>query len=418
MAFPVPMSTLPTPADASPSHDQDVLEGSLAHLFATVPQGRFLLAALGLDALVNPKDLETVAAFLSVGEVLEKLQADPQAFLAQLAAQAGQVWNPAPDGAGPCLEANVPCALKAPLEIAFQTAVAAQARATGATVAVTVQSENEASISNQGDRIDSLDAIPALTMAAGYNSLLDHTFQKRWVTTEHFAPRPWPQVNARLAPYGFADPLGLYRAIGVNVFVFVTDPARLAGRPVPDSWEALLSDAFIQDVVVCGSGDKASGSLMLHVQAHFGADGVRRLGRGVKAGRHPSQVIKHLGTGKPDCPAVAVMPYFFARLASLRNPAVVVWPRDGAAAMPFFLLVKRQAKDTTAAFATHLEGPEVGRICSGAFFPSLHPDVPCPLPDEARLAWLGWDTIRNHDLGELRRQATEAFEAGRREVRS
>ncbi len=379
------------------------------------PRDGFCWPPWVLGALVNPKDLETVAAFCPYAKSWKNYRR-PQAFLAQLAAQDGQVWNPAPDGTGPCLEANVPCALKAPLEIAFQTAVAAQAKATGVTVAVTVQSENEASISNQGDRIDSLDAIPALTMAAGYNSLLDHTFQKRWVTAEHFAPRPWPHVNDRLAACGFAAPLGLYRAIGVNVLVFVADPARLAGRPVPDSWEALLSDAFIQDVVVCGSGDKASGSLMLHVQSHFGADGARRLGRGVKAGRHPSQVIKHLGTGKPDCPAVAVMPYSPAWPACA--PAAVVWPRDGAAAMPFYLLVKRQAKDATAAFAAHLEGPEVGRICSGAFFPSLHPDVPCHLPDEARLAWLGWDTIRNHDLGALRRQATEAFEAGRREVRS
>lgn len=420
MAFSVLMSTYSSPAAASPEDDQNILNASLAHLLETAPQGRFLLAALGLDALINPKDLSDVAPYLSLREVLHKLQADPQAFLRQLASapQGRDAWNLDADGSGPRLEANVPCALKAPLEIAFQTAVAAQVQATGATVAVTVQSENETSISNQGDSIDALDAIPALTMAAGYNSLLDHPFQKRWATDEYFAPRPWPAVNDRLAGYGFADPLGIYRVIGVNIFVFVADPARLDGRPVPDSWEALLDDAFTQDVVVCGSGDKASGSLMLHVQSRFGTDGVRRLGHVVKAGRHPSQVIKYLGSGKPDCPAVAVMPYFFARLANLRNPAVVVWPTDGVPAMPFFLLVKRQTRSTTEAFAAHLEGEQVGRICSGAFFPSLHPEVPCPLPAQAKLDWLGWDTIRTHDLGDLRRQAGEAFEAGLREVRS
>jgi ABC-type Fe3+ transport system substrate-binding protein len=401
-----------------PKITDDLLHDSLEHFLQLLPHGRFLLETLGIDSLLGRDALDELAPYLSLGDVLEKLQADPQVFLGHLATGAANAAaDPDPATGGERVEANVPCALKAPLEIAFQDAALALAGQTGQPVAVTVQSENEASISNQGDHIDRLDAMPDLTMAAGYNSLLDHAFQKRWATADHFAARPWPAVNDRLAGYGFADPLGLYRVIGINVFVLVADPARLDGRPAPDTWEALLSDTFVQDVVVCGSGDKASGSLMLHVQARFGADGVRRLGRSVKSGMHPSQVIKRLGTGKPDCPAVAVMPYFFARLAGLKNPAVIRWPRDGAPAMPFFMLVKRDAREAIAGFAAHLEGEQVGRICSGAFFPSLHPDVLCPLPPEAGLAWLGWDAIRRDDLGALRRQAQLAFEAGRREVR-
>jgi len=315
------------------------------------------------------------------------------------------------------VEANLPCALKAPLEIALAERASDHDREALRPVDLTVQSDNAGSISNHGAAIDSLDAMPDLTVAAGYNTLLDHAFQKRFATADNFAARPREAVSPRLAGCGFADPLGIYRVIGVNVFVFVADPSRLAGRPAPDSWDALLSDDFVDDVAICGSGDKASKSLMLHVHGLFGENGVRRLGRNVRAGMHPSQYIKGLGTGRPECPAVAVMPWFFARLAGIRRPAGLAWPRDGAVAMPFFLLAKRRGAPGLGCFVEDLEGREVGRICSGAGFPALHPDAPCPLPDEARLSWLGWGAIRDADLAVLRRQVADAFEAGRQEVR-
>ncbi len=316
------------------------------------------------------------------------------------------------------VEANLPCALKAPLEIALGELARDHDREAVLPVDMAVQSDNAGSISNRGDAIDSLDAMPDLTVAAGYNTLLDHAFQKRFATPDNFAARPREAVSPRLAGYGFDDPLGVYRVIGVNVFVFVADPARLDGRPAPDSWEALLSEDFVADAAICGSGDKASKSLMLHVLDHFGEAGVRRLGRNVRAGMHPSQYIKGLGTGRPECPAVAVMPWFFARLADIRRPAATIWPRDGAVAMPFFLLAKRRGAPGLDRFAEALEGRAIGRICSGAGFPALHPDAPCPLPDEAALCWLGWDALRGADLAVLRQQAADAFEAGRNDIRS
>ena len=376
------------------------------------PGGRRLLESMGLDLPAAEEADDPIAAYLTLRSRLQQCGADPEAFLRLFCAQQND-----PDAAHAPLwiEANVPCALKAPLEIALGQAGEVCGNG-GVPPRIVVQSENASAITSQGATLESPDAMPDLTMAAGYNTLLDHAFLHRLATPEHFAARVRPAVNAALAPYGFADPLGIYRVIGVNIFVFVVDPALARGRAAPDSWEALLAPAFSRDVAVCGMGDRVSGSLMLHVQARFGEDAVRGLGRNVRSGMHPSQVIKHLGTGHPSSPAVAVMPWFFARLADIRRPATVVWPRDGAMAMPFFQLVKRGGPESLDRFAAHLEGPEVGRVCSGAFFPSLHPDVPCPLPQEASLAWLGWDYIRQNDLAALRRRASDLYEAGRGEA--
>lgn len=391
----------------------DIFDWTVKRFLEQYPHGRYLLETLGVFALQGREDAAAAQDYITLGSVLRRSGGDPATFLRLL--DEGEQRNKAGDGAARPLwvEANVPCALKAPLEIALQQAGEAAARAAGAPPRVTVQSENEASVSNQGASLADLAAMPDLTVAAGYNTLLDHAFQRRFVTADNFAARPWAAVHPALAPYGFDDPLGLYRVIGINVFVFVVDPSLQGGRTAPDTWEALLSPAFAGDVAVCGSGDKVSSSLTLHIQAAFGDDAVRGLGRSVRAGMHPAQVIKHLGTGRPESPAVAVMPYFFARLADIRHPATVVWPRDGVAAMPFFQLVKRDGPPGLSDFAAHLEGPDVGRVCSGAMFPSLHPDVPCPLPAQVRLAWPGWDCIRAHDLDALRERAAGLFEEGR-----
>jgi len=395
-----------------PATSTEPLDCTVDQFLRQHPGGRRLLESMGLDLPAAEEADDPIAAYLTLRSRLQQCGADPEAFLRLLCTQQND-----PDAAQPPLwiEANVPCALKAPLEIALEQAGAACGNG-DVPPRIVVQSENASAITSQGATLESPDAMPDLTMAAGYNTLLDHAFLHRLATAEHFAARARPAVNAALAPYGFADPLGIYRVIGVNIFVFIVDPALARGRAAPDSWEALLTPAFSRDVAVCGMGDRVSGSLMLHVQARFGDDAVRELGRNVRSGMHPSQVIKHLGTGHPSSPAVAVMPWFFARLADIRRPATVVWPRDGAMAMPFFQLVKRGGPESLDRFAAHLEGPEVGRVCSGAFFPSLHPDVPCPLPYTAHLSWLGWDYLRQNDLAVLRRRASDLFEAGRGEA--
>lgn len=393
----------------------EILNCTVAQFLQQYPDGRSLLDLAGLVNSSSQEHNSALSDYLTLGSLLRQRGLNPHAFLDLLA---GLVRETDTTERPLRVEANVPCALKAPLEIALQQAGENLLGGTGATPQFTVQSENESAITNQGASITNLDAMPDLIIAAGYNTLLDHAFMGRFATAEHFAPRLPDAVNNSLASYGFADPLGIYRVIGINVFVFVVDPLLAKGRKTPDSWEALLDEAFVRDVAVCGMGDKVSGSLMLHVQARFGDEAVRKLGRNVRCGMHPSQVIKYLGTGNPQSPTVAVMPYFFARLADIHRPATVVWPRDGAVAMPFFQLVKQDGPKGLDRFAAHMEGPEVGRICSGAFFPSLHEAVPCPLPGQARLAWLGWDSIRRNDLAEQRKRATNLFEAGRAEFGS
>ena len=52
----------------------------------------------------------------------------------------------------------------------------------------------------------------------------------------------------------------------------------------------------------------------------------------------------------------------------------------------------------------------MGEILSHrGLFPSCHPDVVNQVPDPAPFMWLGWDFIRENDLGELIPKVNEIF---------
>ena len=85
------------------------------------------------------------------------------------------------------------------------------------------------------------------------------------------------------------------------------------------------------------------------------------------------------------------------------NPmAELVWPTDGAIISPIFMLLRRDAPEAADEIARFFCSKETGEILSHrGLFPSCHPEVQNPVPEGAKFLWLGWDFIREHDLGEL-----------------
>jgi ABC-type Fe3+ transport system substrate-binding protein len=85
------------------------------------------------------------------------------------------------------------------------------------------------------------------------------------------------------------------------------------------------------------------------------------------------------------------------------NPNVeIVWPEDGAIISPVFMLEQTDAPEGTKELADFFMSKETGTILAQrGLFPSLNPDVENPLPDNAKWLWLGWDFIKENDLGVL-----------------
>jgi ABC-type Fe3+ transport system substrate-binding protein len=141
----------------------------------------------------------------------------------------------------------------------------------------------------------------------------------------------------------------------------------------------------------------------------YGPEAVAALGRNVLRGQHPAQMVKEAGADRPDGAALYVMPDFFAHKIARQDRVRIIWPQEGGLISPVTMLVKRERAEELKAVTDFLTGAELARVFAGAYFPSPHADIENLMPPGARLKWLGWDFLREHDLGELNAAIDEIF---------
>lgn len=233
--------------------------------------------------------------------------------------------------------------------------------------------------------------------------LLDTTLGDRSANQELLAA-------AGLAHLGLVDPSGIYRLLAINLFMLAVDESRLQGRPVPRGWAQLLGPDYEGLVVTCGHEARMSRTLLLNIRSRFGTAGLEALGRNAAGLMHPAQVLKLAGSGRPESPAVSIVPLFFAKTAG--DKLTMVWPEDGAMAVPLFFLLRADAGLGCRAVADFLTGEQLARICAGAWLPSMHPDG---LPAELAglpISWSGWNLLHDQDIGLLAEDAHAAVRRG------
>src|SRR5690606_3694145 len=115
---------------------------------------------------------------------------------------------------------------------------------------------------------------------------------------------------------------------------------------------------------------------------------------------HPAEMVKsHM---KKERPIVTIMPYFFTKMTKEGGPMKAVWPEDGAIISPIFLLSKASKKDLIKPFVDFFASKEVGEILShNGRLPSTNPDLDNQIDKNNKFMWLGWDYIRDNDIGKL-----------------
>jgi len=299
----------------------------------------------------------------------------------------------------------LPCPVRIPLLEACDTVCNDITRRTGKTIGMNlVAASVGADVLDQAlQGIQGADDLPDIFLSAGFEAFFDRRNMARFRDQGVFAAEPWEGVNPLFKDYGLQDPQGFYSMLAVVPAVFLVDHTRLAdGEEAPRSWAELLDERFAGRIALpVGDFDLFNG-ILLTVWKEFGDAGVAALSRNLQQGMHPSQVAGRFAARKGDGPTVSVIPYFFSRMAEFNPNAEIVWPAEGAAVSPFFMLVRKdasaEAREVAAFFASH----EAGEILAHrGLFPSCHPAVANKAPDPAPFLWLGWDFILENDLGEL-----------------
>jgi ABC-type Fe3+ transport system substrate-binding protein len=214
------------------------------------------------------------------------------------------------------------------------------------------------------------------------------------------------------------DPDNHYSMIGVVPAVFLINTEELNGRKIPTSWEEILGKEFENKVSLPIGDFDLFNAILLNINHRYGEDGVKKLGRSLLRSMHPSEMVKsHIK--KAEKPIVTIMPYFFTKMTKNGGPMKAVWPKDGAIISPIFMLSKRKKKEELRPFVNFFASKGVGEILShNGRFPSVNPEVDNMISSENKYMWLGWEYIKNNDIGKLIVECEKVFTEAVSEVRS
>lgn len=249
-----------------------------------------------------------------------------------------------------------------------------------------------------------LEEFPDLLLAAGYRLFFTDPTIRDFRDAGAFADYSGLEtVNRSATAAELRDPAGAYTVLGSVPAIILANPEVLGDRPVPRSWEEILSPTYAGSLSVpMGDFDLFDG-LILTIHAIYGREGIDALGRNLFRSMHPSEAVASEGSASQ--PALAVVPYFFAATLRKESNYVPVWPREGAFAAPLFMLA-RGDRPEIGELARFVAGREVAQILWGmGRFPTVHPEVEPELPGP--LLWPGWEFLLNRELEPILRDAEE-----------
>lgn len=263
--------------------------------------------------------------------------------------------------------------------------------------------------------------LPGLLVSTVYQDILSPELLARYAPGP--GARPQPALHPACAAAGLADPLGAFRVFSTIPFVWLIDQRRLAGRQPPRVWRDLLDPQWAGEIVFGGWRPNPqvpyqdyNAYLMLALSLEFGADGLATFAANVRHLQHNVRTATRAGSNSPDIGAISILPWLQAELCPRRTRTAVVWPEDGALAMPIGYLLRPDQEERLAPLVDYLHSAELGAVLSRNCYPPTGAALAGAFPPGARLKWPGWAFFQRHDFAaEQRRAATLFFAAHARE---
>ena len=296
---------------------------------------------------------------------------------------------------------NTICPLKFTFKDALEELERDHARKTGTARKCYVEAGK-----NSNDTCDELwsdpdpERFPAILFTKEFNQYLGRDFRERMADKGYFTTDFYRdiEINPQFANAGLMDPLGQYGVYAVMADVLLVDRNKLGDLPVPRTRKDLLDPRYRDRIVLFGKDrTEISNATFLYIYKEFGMDGIRSLARNVKHALHGAQMSRMAGSANTEGGAVYLVSWFFAKTCVKPN-VEIVWPEDGCMTLPMYLLVRKDRLEAVRDIVDYIVGDEFAAACSRAYTPAANAAGGEILPPGAKLAWLGWDYIRSHDL--------------------
>ncbi len=309
------------------------------------------------------------------------------------------------------LLALLPCGLKMPFSRAFDVFTAEYNKKHGNSLKYLLEGNvnHELSYYEYIDSVESFDELPDVIISSDINSFYHKPFQERFLDKKGFVDLLPETIHEDFEQIGYDDTDRQFTMLSANLLVLVAIDALLEGKPAIVSWKDIMRPEFQNCVVMRGQTEFFCNGVLLPFYAFYGMEGVSDLARSVRTGVHPSEMVKMIDSGKPDVAPLYIMPYFFAQKIKNKERISMRIPEEGAIASPVQMLVKKSSRDSVKEITDYLCSTEFGQLCADAYFPSVNPEVRNVTSHVKKYHWLGWEFLKNNDIGKLKKEMEDVF---------
>lgn len=261
------------------------------------------------------------------------------------------------------------------------------------------------------------DDLPAMLVTTLHHDILAPALLK------HYTPMPAataasaaPDMHPACLDAGLQDPLGVFHTFAAIPFVFLVDEKRLNGRQPPRSWSDLLDPVWAGEIVFGGwrpndtePYQDYNSYLLFCLFLEYGATGLEAFAANVRHLQHNIRTAAQAGSNSRNVGAIAILPWLQAALCPRRERTSVIWPEDGALAMPIGYLVRPETASRVQPLVDYVTGAGLGKMLAHNCYPPVNPAVDGAFPAGARLKWPGWHAMRSHNMALESKQAADIF---------
>ena len=394
-------------------------ELTILQLLSTYPFLIDVFKQNGLEKFEKTEVLDKLGPFLKLGTAIRSLSIHQETFLSLLNEAIAQhtAKNDSPLSDNPALQrdltvlALLPCGMKVPFNRTFDEFIEAYNQTHRSKLQYLVEGNvnHEVSYYAYIESVTRIDELPDIIISSDINSFYHEGFKSKFLSGNHFVDLSPATLNADMAAIEFSHPENQFTMLSANLLVLVAINDRLPDFPTNPSWRDILSDAYTNSVVMRGGKEFFCNGVLMPFYKLYGEEGVRQMGRAVKTGVHPSEMVKMIDSSDETVAPLYIMPYFFARKIKHRDRVSIHVPQEGAIVSPVQMLVKKNKQHELKEVTDFLLGQALGQVCADAFFPSVHPQVRNPTSHVSPLLWLGWDYISKIDVGQIKKTIESIF---------
>ncbi|MFA6941856.1 MAG: ABC transporter substrate-binding protein [Clostridiaceae bacterium] len=399
------------------------LEDSIYEITEKYPYTIDLFASIGFENIKEDSVRKTLGKAITLKQALNIKKINEESFLERLVNEIDSNINNADkslsninknEKANIKIQGLLPCPIRIPLMEEFNKFIEENSDVDKESIEVNLQAASMGIdfIKEKVEKGETEDDLADIFISAGFDFFFDKNLMGKFKKQKVFKDiTGFKKLNKDLdnQDISLKDPDGEYSMIGVVPAVFLINKEELNGRQMPLSYKDILNKEFENSVGLPIGDFDLFNAILLNIYKNYGEEGVRKLKKSLFKGMHPSEMVKsHIKKGAK--PAVTIMPYFFTKMTKMEGPMTAVWPKDGAIISPIFMLSKKSKEKSLKPLVDFFSSKAVGEILThNGRFPSVNPEVDNMLSPEQKFMWLGWDYIKNNDIGALIKNCENMF---------